>query len=377
MTKARVNIRSLANSRGARREKRNGRDLIIVPSATLPDDVVMNGILYPADEIAKSFASLERTPAPLGHPTINGQFVSASDPEGINIGYIGAWNENVRRENGRVFLDKVIDVEFASRTHGGKDVLNAIEKGEPVHTSTGLYLDLEDAPADAPYKRIGRNMHFDHDAILLDQQGAATPEQGVGMMVNGEQIEVINSALDDAERQLDWAGVFMLDALERVEKASVWEKIKGAILGVLANEPNETRKETDMTDAEKQQLADLSAKVNTLSETVEKLDVAAVVANAVAEAIKPVTEQLTAINEAAKAKEAAEKAALVETVANAGLLDKATAETLPIAALNALAAKAKPATSFGLNAAFTGAAGADEFDGYDMNAAINAAKEGK
>src|SRR5690606_39194565 len=64
----RVNVRSVANTAAIRREKRNGRDVIIVPSATLPDNVVMNGILYPAEEIAKSFKGLERTPAPLGHP---------------------------------------------------------------------------------------------------------------------------------------------------------------------------------------------------------------------------------------------------------------------------------------------------------------------
>lgn len=143
MKTVRVNIRSLANAGAIRREKRNGRDVVIVPSATLPDDIVMNDIMYPADEIAKSFASLERTPAPLGHPMINGAFVSARDPEGINLGWIGAWNENVRRENGRVFLDKVIDVETASRSDGGKRVLEAIDNGGPIHTSTGLLALLE------------------------------------------------------------------------------------------------------------------------------------------------------------------------------------------------------------------------------------------
>lgn len=372
MTKIRVNIRSRANVKSARREKRNGRDLIIVPSATLPDDVVMNGILYPADEIAKSFESLNRTPAPLGHPTINGQFVSASDPEGINIGYIGAWNENVRRESGRVFLDKVIDVEVANRTQGGKDVLDAIEKGEAIHTSTGLFLDVEDAPDGSEYSRIGRNMVFDHDAILLDQAGAATPDQGVGMMVNGQQMEVVNSIVEDAERQLDWAGTYLMEALERVEKATAWERLKSAILGALAstNEPNQTLKGQDMTEAEKLQLAELSAKVNTLSDTVAKLDITAAVTNAVTEAMKPMADQMAAINAADAAKAEVEKAKAVEVVVNAGLLDKAEAEELSAKALNALAAKAKPGIAFGLNATFTPVVADAEFTAYDMNAAM-------
>ena len=98
----RINVSSLANAKAVRKEKRNGRDVVIVPSATLPDNVIMNGILYPADEIGKSYMQLNRKPAPLGHPVVNGKFVSASDPEGINSTYIGAWNENVRREGGRV-----------------------------------------------------------------------------------------------------------------------------------------------------------------------------------------------------------------------------------------------------------------------------------
>ena len=85
MKQVRVNVRALANIAAVRHEKRNGRDVVIVPSATMPDDVVMNDILYPAAEIARSYRSLERTPAPLGHPTINGMFVSARDPEGINL----------------------------------------------------------------------------------------------------------------------------------------------------------------------------------------------------------------------------------------------------------------------------------------------------
>lgn len=174
MPQVRVNVRTLANTKAVRKEKRNGRDVVIVPSATLPDDIIMNGIKYPAAEISKSFAGLNRTPAPLGHPMINGKFVSARDPEGLNIGYIGAWNENVRRENGRVFLDKVIDVEVANRSQGGKDVLAAIEKGEPVHTSTGLLANLEAVTNAADHKHIARNIEFDHDAILLGEVGAAT-----------------------------------------------------------------------------------------------------------------------------------------------------------------------------------------------------------
>ena len=349
----RVNIRAVANMAAVRKEKRNGRDVVIVPSATLPDDVVMNEIMYPADEIAKSFASLDGTPAPLGHPLVNGRFVSARDPEGINRSWVGAWNENVRRENGRVLLDKIIDVEVANRSEGGQAVLNAIDKGEPVHTSTGLLCELEDANGDVPYKHIARNMVFDHDAILLGEDGAATPEQGVGMMVNskGEEIEVINSALDDADRDLDWALDSAFRALERRRRAPLVERMKAAVMEAFAGSERETsanRKEADMSEKE---LNELSAKVNTLSESVEKI---AETLTKTAETVEGLAKDQAEIKANQKAKDEAEHAELVVKVVKANILDEDEAKELTLNALRKLAKKAEPGRAAALNGAYRG-----------------------
>src|SRR5690606_18819593 len=130
------------------------------------------------------------------------QFVSALDPEGLNAGWIGAWNENVRREGGRVFLDKVIDVARANESEGGRRVLEAINKGEPIHTSTGLLAHLEPIKK-ANYKYVARDIDFDHDAILLDVAGAATPDDGVGIFVNSDgerqEVQVVNSIYEQTE----------------------------------------------------------------------------------------------------------------------------------------------------------------------------------
>lgn len=356
MKTVRVNIRTLANAGAIRREKRNGRDVVIVPSATLPDNIVMNGIMYPADEIAKSFSGLERTPAPLGHPTINGKFVSARDPEGINLSWIGAWNENVRRENGRVLLDKVIDVEMANRSEGGKAVLSAIDKGEAVHTSTGLLAMLEVANGDVDYKYIAREIAFDHDAILLGEQGAATPEQGVGMLVNSkgeeQEIEVINSAVDQADIELDWAVDSLARALERRQKATVLDRMKSAImeaLGFTEREPSINKKEDDMSVSDEQFNA-LSAKVDTLSEGFAKIG--ETVGAAVANAVKPLVDAQTAALANLKTKEDAEKAGLVEKVVKANLLTEPVANSLSIDALKELAPKTEPGKAAPLNSQF-------------------------
>jgi hypothetical protein len=351
---------------------------MIVPSATLPDDVIMNGIKYPASEIEASFKTLERTPAPLGHPIVNGKFVSARDPEGINVGYVGAWNENVRREGGRVLLDKVIDVEVANRSEGGKAVLAAINAGGPVHTSTGLIAKLEAVNGAADHKHIAREMTFDHDAILLNEDGAATPDDGVGMLVNAsgeaEDIPVINSSIeDDADRDMNWALESLARAVERKQKAPALERMKTAImeaLGLAEREPSLNRKEDDMAVSEEQFNA-LSAEVKTLSEGFDKIG--ETVAEAVANAVKPLTDNLAEIQANQKAKDDAELAELVNTIVKANIMDEAAAKELTLNAARALAKKAKPGKAAGLNGATAlGNAGDDEFADMDLNAGMEA-----
>ena len=198
---ARVNVRVSVNASSIRRETHNGRDHIVVPSFTLPDGVVMNGGLYPHDEIEKSYKSLEGTFAPLGHPQVDGEYVGAETPEAVNAYHFGAFNRNVERRGNRIYLEKYIDVEKAKESEMGRRVLNAIEKGEPIHTSTGIFLDREISPNTEGHSWIARNMTFNHDCLLLDEIGAATPDDGVGMMVN--KTLVINSTVANEDEALD------------------------------------------------------------------------------------------------------------------------------------------------------------------------------
>lgn len=193
-----VNITTQVNGASIRREMYNGREHIVIPSYTLPANVIMNGGLYPQSEIDAHYEKLEGTLAPLGHPQVNGKFVSAFSPEGINISYIGAWNRNVKKAGDRVSVEKWIDVEFAKNSEKGPKLLErieAIERGDavdPIHTSIAVFLNREPAVNARGYEWIARIKSVDHDAILLDEIGAATPEQGVGLMVNADQAQPYN-----------------------------------------------------------------------------------------------------------------------------------------------------------------------------------------
>lgn len=217
-----IQCATVVNRDAIRRKTIDGVEHIIVSSFTLPDDVVMNGGLYPAEEIAKSFQSLDRTFAPIEHPTDSqGNFISASDPTAVHNFDGGAFNTNVTQENGRIHVEKHINVQVALRTEKGKRLLDRINELEtsddprPIHTSVGVFLfpDELDEPqtnaAGQEFTWVARDMLMDHDAILLDSVGAAQPDQGVGMAVNldGAECKVQRFTLnaDDlaAEQQAD------------------------------------------------------------------------------------------------------------------------------------------------------------------------------
>ncbi|HCR0531937.1 TPA: hypothetical protein OMS84_004675, partial [Enterobacter hormaechei] len=182
----------------------------------------MNGGLYTQEQIDAHYQGLEGTLAPLGHPQVNGQFVSAFSPEGINAGHIGAWNRNVKKSGNRIYLEKWVDVARASESEGGRELLDrvaAIERGEdvpPIHTSVAAFLDqLEpnDQQRATGAEWVADIHGMDHDAILLHEVGAATPEQGVGLMVNADLAQplkansgaLVGESYREREQRLDRA----------------------------------------------------------------------------------------------------------------------------------------------------------------------------
>jgi DNA-binding protein YbaB len=211
MSRKSVNVLTVINSASnIYRETVNGREHIVIKDVVpIVDDVVMNGGLYPAAEINQSYASMERKLMPLSHPKVDGQYISANDPEAVHNFHVGVYAQNVRKVNGRVTLDMHVDVRYAEATEGGKRLVNRLEgmeKGEstdPIHISTGLLLNKKTKSGESKGKKyswVASNMNFDHVAILLDEPGAATPEEGVGIFVNsdGEKIEIEQVNLSEA-----------------------------------------------------------------------------------------------------------------------------------------------------------------------------------
>ncbi|MCE2009124.1 DUF2213 domain-containing protein [Enterobacter ludwigii] len=209
MKRNRVNVLTVVNSASnITTETIDGKPHIVVRGITpVVDDIVMNRKLYPAAEIEKAYNTLERNPMPLGHPKVEGKHVSARDVRAVNQYHVGAWLQNVSHKDGKVTGDMYVNRQYAESSDKGKRLINRLDEmlagtnSDPIHISTGLLYSGIAANGESKgkkYNEIATNMMFDHVAVLLDEPGAGTPEEGVGIFVNSEgneqQIEVARLA---------------------------------------------------------------------------------------------------------------------------------------------------------------------------------------
>ncbi|MCP5699037.1 MULTISPECIES: DUF2213 domain-containing protein [Klebsiella pneumoniae complex] len=218
MKRNRVNVLTVVNSASnITTETIDGKPHIVVRGITpVVDDIVMNRKLYPAAEIEKAYNTLERNPMPLGHPKVDGKHVSARDVRAVNEYHVGAWLQNVSHKDGKVTGDMYVNRQYAESNDKGKRLINRLDEmiagtnSEPIHISTGLLYSGIAANGESKgkkYNEIATNMMFDHVAVLLDEPGAGTPADGVGIFVNAEgdelEIEVVNLADADVPDQQD------------------------------------------------------------------------------------------------------------------------------------------------------------------------------
>lgn len=383
MKRNRVNVLTVVNSASnITTETIDGKPHIVVRGITpVVDDIVMNRKLYPAAEIEKAYNTLERNPMPLGHPKVDGKHVSARDVRAVNEYHVGAWLQDVNHKGGKVTGDMYVNRQYADSSEKGKRLINRLDEmiagtnSEPIHISTGLLYSGIAANGESKgkkYNEIATNMMFDHVAVLLDEPGAGTPEEGVGIFVNAEgdelEIEVVNLADADVPDPQDASFKTFFNQLKAFFSANSdsTQKETGPMKELIVNALKAKGKSVDgktdaeLMDAYNQMLAEnADSKEETPEEKAarekkEADDKKAKEQTTNSEEMpawaKVLTEQVTALNSQINAnsdKEKGEKRAAVK--AKFGLDDLAV-NTLNGAALDGLFAQCQ--TSTGLNGAF-------------------------
>lgn len=216
-----------------------GRGYTVVPMVLLTEGVHAGSsgpLLYNSDELGKTPAVWNHKPVVLYHPELNGEGISACDPAILNNRKIGIMF-NTKYEKGRLLSEAWVDMDRCKTVD--ERVFNAINNGEMMELSTGLFCDLDSEPGEftrndaaktkEKYVGIARNFRPDHLAVLPDKVGACSIADGAGFLRNERK--------DPA-----WAGLRILAnkmGLGRLlENEMSFSNIEGALCALLQKRLN-------------------------------------------------------------------------------------------------------------------------------------------
>ena len=191
-----------------RHDRMAGRDYIVAPMVMLVEGVVAGSdgpLFYPADELKRNTSIWNHKPVVVYHPMRNGEGISACDPEVItnrsvgvimNTKFIKATKTNPAKLNAEAWIEKTRISVVDARVEA------AIEEGKMMELSTGLSVDVEKTPGkygDKEYNGIARNYRGDHLALLPDQKGACSLDDGAGLLRNEGKPGMLNNAIKEIE----------------------------------------------------------------------------------------------------------------------------------------------------------------------------------
>ncbi len=162
-----------------------GKDYLVAPAIMIVEGVLDGSdgpLLYPSDEMKKSVSLWNNRPTVLYHPEKNGRGVSACDPIIISNRGLGVLM-NTKFEDSKLKTEVWLDMERVDLID--ERVSEAVKNNEIMELSTGLLIDRDETPGEfdgKEYDAIARNYRPDHLAILPDEIGACSIEDGAGFL---------------------------------------------------------------------------------------------------------------------------------------------------------------------------------------------------
>jgi len=232
----------IANFSGTlRNETLNGKTYLVAPMSLISPGV-LNGskgpLYYPIEEVTRNVDDWNNIPLVAYHPAKqNGLAVSARDPDVLNSQGIGF----VFRAKGgdKLTAEGWFDIDAMKRIDNR--ILDSLEAGKPIELSTGLYTENEPAAEGATfngksYDFIARNYKPDHLAILPDQTGACSLQDGCGVLVNKEDSA---SSPQPVSEQVNLENISMAKkelVTELITNCSCWNEDDREVLVNLSDE---------------------------------------------------------------------------------------------------------------------------------------------
>lgn len=311
------------------------------------DDAVMNGVLYAANDNASGIPSIKGQPVTLSHPKIEGVNVSGKEGKGLEDYFSGGTITNTYNMSGVWYADASIKKSLLAAQDDGERYINAIESKSDIGVSTGLMFDLNDESGKnkkgQPYTKRAINQKYDHLAMLLDE----TPAGGEAtvMRFNSENVDVINvnELIEIKDISQEQQKTFVSWLLSKIGSFAQDENARYNETDLNTNSGNSIMNRDDMlallgltnnsqiTDDELKTI--VKNKLATNASEHQSVDIAEVVANA----LKPITDELTSVKAQLTANADAEKDALTAQVValNVGL-DETSAKALSAEALKSV-----------------------------------------
>jgi hypothetical protein len=182
----------------AERKTLNGREYLVVPVSMIVPGVLAGSkgpLYYPQERVARNAAEWDGIPVTLGHPShpTNNSPLSASDAGVIDRVGMGVLR-NSRFQNGKLRADAWLESDKTRQI--APQVHSAALNGGRVEVSTGLF--TQEVERDGTWN--GRSYTHevvdykpDHLAILTDQRGACSIQDGCGMNVHNAESITINN----------------------------------------------------------------------------------------------------------------------------------------------------------------------------------------
>lgn len=178
------------NNNQVRSENVDGREYLVSPVVAVKAGV-LNGMLAPEDELKEFYQVWNDVPVPVGHPKRNGKNVSSRHLEVVNNDVLGRfynaeWDGD--KLKGEIWIDVKKAENIADENEEVEEALEAIRNESQINVSTSYFSNVEMAKGvynGEEYEGIQRNIRPDHLALLPNQKGACSLEDGCGTpMVN-------------------------------------------------------------------------------------------------------------------------------------------------------------------------------------------------
>jgi hypothetical protein len=169
-----------------RNERMADKDYLVVPMVMLTEGVHVGSegpYYYPKHENQKRVELWNKKPIVVYHP----DGPTACTPEVLNVRWIGDIMNAKATSKGEIKAEAWLDEDRVKKVD--KRILDAIKNEETLELSTGLFADSDEEPGEwngEEFNGTLRNYGPDHLAILPDQVGACSVEDGAGFYRNAE-----------------------------------------------------------------------------------------------------------------------------------------------------------------------------------------------